>query len=73
MSFNEVIPCSTIGDMLSNEMITNYSEVSKKVCYTCGCRVSIYNSSDRCFPCRTKDKESVIQSINEIFDEVNDE
>lgn len=70
MSFDEVIPCSTIGDMITNEMITIYPAKSEKKCYTCGCRISMYNSSDRCYPCRTKDKQTIIESINQIF-EVN--
>lgn len=70
MSFDEVIPCSTIGDMITNEMITSYPSKSGNKCYTCGCRISMYNFSDRCYPCRTKDKQTITESINQIF-EVN--
>lgn len=67
MSFDEVIPCAVMGDMITNEMITSYPSNEQRECYTCGCRISRYNASDRCFPCRTKDRVSITESINDIF------
>lgn len=72
MSFDEVIRCSVIGDMIDNETLTNSPERNDKSCYTCGCKLSIYNSSDRCFPCREKEKYIILDSINKIFEAKND-
>lgn len=71
MSFDETIRCSVIGDMIDNETLTIYPERSVVSCYTCGCRLSVYNSSDRCFPCRKKEKQVITKSINEIFEVEN--
>lgn len=72
MSFDEAIRCSVIGDMIDNETLTIYPSKSQISCYACGCKLSIYNSSNRCFPCREKEKHIILDSINEIFEAKND-
>ena len=67
MDFNEVIPCTIIGDMVSNEDLTIIPPKSQQVCYTCGCRVSIYNPSKRCWPCRKKETNTNHEVLTEIF------
>jgi len=68
MKFDEAIPCMTMGNMVSNDSLTSSVSKSNSRCYTCGCKVSIYNPRKRCFPCRKKEVEIISNSIDSIFE-----
>lgn len=67
MRFDEAVVCLTVGDMVPNEMLTNPPSHETATCYTCNCRLSRYNPSKRCFPCRETERKTNEKAIEEIF------
>ena len=66
MRFDEIIPANNMGDMVPFDSTIEPAEA--RYCVTCNTRLSRYNPETRCSPCRSKERDIVIDSLNAIFD-----
>jgi|APGre2960657468_1045069.scaffolds.fasta_scaffold472352_1 hypothetical protein len=66
MNFDEIIPAYNIGDMVP--VSKKQEAVEVRHCPSCDSRLSRYNPETRCSPCREKERDIIIDSLNAIFD-----
>lgn len=69
MNFDEAIPAFNMGHMVPYDQIVNIISHDQRICYTCRCRLSRYNSEKRCSPCRDKERSINLICLDNILNQ----
>jgi bacterioferritin-associated ferredoxin len=66
MRFDELIPANVMGHMVPFDMADN-KPAEVRHCTRCDARLSRYNPESQCSPCREKERDVIVDSLNAIF------